>query len=283
MIDLSHLPFIFYLTVILLSIFLLSYLRFGTSPVLAKPSPSSPRSVSSCSVPSCPRILWTYHPTPPTAQQLHCLETWRKYHPAPEWTIHILTPSTVWGYAQGLPRPDTDAPLLRDPDRWEEAIALHVLYEHGGWWLHPSTYLRQPLSHWFPDKKEFVAFRYTAPPLDKGIVLDKRAIACQRRIPLLQQWRNEYMRLLGFSSIEAYLKSIYTETPYDTFTFPVDWTMTLTLQHALLKKPYPMESVHFHSVEAGPLRHEQEARGDPKKATSFALHPDSQEPMVFLS
>jgi hypothetical protein len=86
------------------------------------------------------------------------------------------------------------------------------------------------------------------------------------------------MRLLGFSSTEAYLKSISTETPLSTFTFPVDWTMTLALQHALLKRPYPMESIQFHPLEAGPLRHEQE-----KKATSLALRPDSQEPMVFLS
>lgn len=273
MTDQSRLPFIFYFTVILLSIFLLSYLRFGPSPVLAKTASST------SSATACPRILWTYHPTPPTAQQRLCLETWRVHHPEPDWTIRVLTPTTVWGYVQGLPRPDTEAPLLRDPDRWEEAIALHVLYEHGGWWLHPSTYLRQPLSRWFPEtgKKEVVAFRYTAPPLDKGIVLDKRAMACQRRIPFLRDWRDEYMRLLGFSSTEAYLKSISTETPLSTFTFPVDWTMTLALQHALLKRPYPMESIQFHSVEAGPLRHEQE-----KKGASLALRPDSQEPMVFL-
>ncbi len=274
MTDVPHIPFIFYFTLILLSIFLLSYIRYAPSPVLSKPS------CSTLLPPACPRILWTYY-SAPTAQQASCIETWRLHHPSPEWTIHILTPSTVWGYVQGLPRPDIEAPLLRDPDRWEEAIALHVLYEHGGWWLHPSTYLRQPLSHFFPDKKEVVAFRYTAPPF-KGIVLDKRAIACQRHNPLLLQWRDEYMRLLGFSSTEAYLKSIYTETPTSTFTFPVDWTMTLALQHTLLQKPYPMESVHFHSVEAGPLRHEQEARGDPKKATQRALRPDSQEPMVFL-
>lgn len=275
MTDVPHLPFIFYLAVILLSIFLLSYLRYAPSPVLAKSSPPT-------SVPACPRILWTYHARPPTAQQTLCLETWRKHHPAPEWTIHVLTPSTVWGYVQGLPRPDTEAPLLRDPDRWEEVIALHTLYEHGGWWLHPSTYLRQPLSRWFPEQKEVVAFRYTVPPLEKGIVLDKRAIACRRRHPLIRQWRDEYMRLLGFSSAEAYLRSISTETPLSTFTFPVDWTMVLALQHALLKKPYPMEAIHFHSVESGPLRHEQEARGDPKKAASLALRLDSQEPMVFL-
>ena len=271
MIDLSRIPFIFYFVVLLLSIFFMSYLRYRPSPVLTKASSH------------CPPVIWTYHRVPPTAQQKLCLETWQKHHPAPDWTIHVLTPSTVWGYVQGLPRPDTEAPLLRDLDRWEEAVALHILYEHGGWWLSPSAYLRQPLSHWFPDsEKEIVAFRYTVPPLLRGIVLDKRAIGCQRRNPLIGQWKEEYMRLLGFSSIESYLKSIFTETPQEVFRFPVDWVMTLSLQHALLQKPYPMESVHFHSVEAGPLRHEQEARGDTKKAEHLALRHDSQEAMVFL-
>lgn len=274
MIDLSHIPFIFYFVLLLLSIFFISYLRYRPSPVLSKTSLSSP----------CPLVIWTYHRTPPTAQQRLCLETWQKLHPAPDWTIHVLTPSTVWGYVQGLPHPDTEAPLLRDPDRWEEAIALHILYEHGGWWLNPSTFLRQPLSHWFPnsEKKEVVAFRYTTPQLRKGMVIDKRAIGCQRRNPLLQQWKEEYMRLLGFSSVESYLKSIFTETPLEVFRFPVDWVMTLALQHSLLQRSYPMESVTLYSVEAGPLRHEQEARGDPKKAERLALQPDSQEPMVFL-
>jgi hypothetical protein len=263
----SH--FFLFFTIIL--IFILSY--YYAPPLIRQKTPST-----------CPTILWTYHRTAsPTPRQALCLETWRNHHPASEWTINVLTPSTVRGFIHGLPDPVTEAPLLRDHDRWEEAIALHALYEHGGIWLDSHTYLRRSLSDFLPEHKEVAGFRYTAPPFCKATatVIDKRAIACQRRNPLIKQWLSEYMRLLGFSSTEEYLKSIYTETPLSTFTFPVDWVMAFALQHSLLQEPYPMESIHLYPVETGPLRHEQEARGDPKKAESIALHSDSQ-PIVFL-
>ena len=191
----------------------------------------------------------------------------------------MMTPSTVKGYIHGLPDPMTNAPLLRDPDRWEEAISLHALYEHGGIWIHSDTYLRRSLTDWLPGRKEMAVFRYTDPAM-KGILLDKRLIACQRHHPLIKQWRDEYMRLLAFSSVEAYLASIYTEAPLSTFTFPIDWTMALTLQDILLQRPYPMESIHLLPVETGPLQHERDARGDPKKAKFIGLH--GSEPIVFL-
>ena len=265
MLDIFPHPII--LTIAILAIFALSYCY--VPPLIRQKTPST-----------CPTILWTYHRTAsPTPRQALCLETWRNHHPAPEWTINVLTPSTVRGFIHGLPDPATEAPLLRDPDRWEEAIALHTLYEHGGIWLDSHTYLRRSLSDLLPEHKEVAGFRYTA--LGTATAIDKRAIACQRRNPLIKQWLSEYMRLLGFSSTEEYLKSIYTETPLSTFTFPVDWVMAFALQHSLLQEPYPMESVHLYPVETGPLRHEQEARGDPKKAERIALHSDSQ-PIVFL-
>ena len=258
------------LTAVILSIFVISY--YYAPPLVRQKTPSS-----------YPTVIWTYHSATPTPRQSLCLETWRKHHPAPEWTIRILTPSTVKGYLHGLPDPYTEAPLLRDLDRWEEAIALHVLYEHGGIWLDSHTYLRHSLEDFLPGHTEVATFRYTIRPFDStAIVIDKRAIACQRRNPLIKQWLDEYMRLLAFSSVEEYLKSIYTQTPLSTFTFPVDWVMALALQHSLLQNPYPMESVHMYPIETGPLRHEQEARGDPKKAERIALFPDSKEPIVFL-
>ena len=271
MLDIFPHPII--LTIAILAIFALSYCY--VPPIIRQKTPST-----------CPTILWTYHRTAsPTARQALCLETWRNHHPAPKWTINVLTPSTVRGFIHGLPDPATEAPLLRDPDRWEEAIALHTLYEHGGIWLDSHTYLRRSLSDLLPEHKEVAGFRYTAlgtaTATATATVIDKRAIACQRRNPLIKQWLSEYMRLLGFSSTEEYLKSIYTETPLSTFTFPVEWVMAFALQHSLLQEPYPMESVHLYPVETGPLRHQQEARGDPKKAERIALHSDSQ-PIVFL-
>lgn len=236
---------------------------------------------------SIPHILWTYHAKEtPTPRQALCLTSWRTFHPEPTWRIHVLTPSTVHGYLHGLPNLLYQAPLLRDPDRWEETLALHALTEHGGIWLHPHTYLRQPLdkSLGFSNKKEIVAFSYHTPGPSHALVLEKRLLASPPRNPFMENWKQEYMRLQAFPSVDAYLRSLPTEAHYLPLpsSLATEWVMTLALQHALLQHPYPMESIHLLSVQHGPLRHLYEARGDSKKADAIALSPASSEPVVFL-
>lgn len=229
-----------------------------------------------------PRILWTYHTKDtPTPRQALCLASWRAHHPEPAWRIHVLTPQTVHGYLHGLPNLHYQAPLLRDPDRWEETIALHALTEHGGIWIHPHTYLRQPLdTSLMTNKKEIFGFSYRADKDTRAVTvptLDKRLLASPPRNPFTERWKQEYMRILAFPSVEAYVRSLPP-----VLTLPAEWVMTLALQHALLQHPYPMESIHLLPIEEGPIRHLYEARGDPKKAEAIALHSASTEPIVFL-
>jgi hypothetical protein len=261
--------------VLFLFILLVTYIIGKDRPLLSKSDQ-----------PLVPRILWTYLPKEsPTPRQALCIKSWRKLHPAPEWQIHVLTPSTVHGYLHRLPNLHYQAAILRDLERWEETVALHALTEHGGIWIHPHTYLRKPLDKalGWDNKKEVFAFCYSKG--DKP-VLDKRLLASPPRNPFMEHWKMEYMRLQAYPSVEAYIKSLPTEAQHLPFhTEPIqstEWVMTLTLQHALLQHPYPMESVHFLSVEDGPLRHLYEARGDPKKAEVIALSPASTEPIVCL-
>ena len=237
-----------------------------------------------------PRILWTYlHQETPTPRQTLCLDSWRQHHPPPTWTLRILTPKTVHGFLHGLPEPQRDAPLLRDPERWEEAVALHALVEHGGVWLHPHTFLTQPLDQWlFPGRKEVAVFRHTRPPFSSSpsapLFVDRRALAAPKGNPFLQRWRTEYMRILSYPSVSAYLRSIPFPDPHPFQSLPSpslapSWVMTFALQHALLINPYPMESVQLHSAEEGPLRHLEEARGDNEKAELLAL----RQRIAFLS
>lgn len=221
-----------------------------------------------------------------------------------------MTPETVRGFLHQLPHLH-EAPIFRDPECWQEIIALTTLEEHGGIWLDPDTLLRAPLDDFLPDSKELAAFQYTLPscplsplpsrglsnpPLPPSIpdrnpppstsppFLDKRIIASIPRHPMVSQWRSEYLRIMAYPSVEAYLQSLPALlAPYLHFSYPVDWVMSLTLQHTLLVKPYPMESLHLLSIDksrSGPLQHLVEAKGDIKKAEPIALN--SKEPIVFL-
>lgn len=279
--SLSMESFTFLIFVWVIISLLIAYVLRGKGNKEAKESPFA-----------TPRILWTYlHQETPTPRQALCIDSWRKHHPAPHWSLRILTPKTVYGYLHGLPDLRRDAPLLRDPKRWEEAVALHALIEHGGVWLHPHTRLTQPLHAWLlPGRTEVAAFRYLRPPFSPSptapLFLDRRALAAPKGNPFIRRWYTEYMRLLAFPSVEAYLRSLPFPDPSPLSFLPSpslapDWVMTLALQHALLIQPYPMESVHFHPVEEGPLRHQEDARGDPKKEESLALSAWDR-PMIFL-
>lgn len=236
-----------------------------------------------------PKTIWTYHPNEtPTSFEQWCLESWRHHHP--NFKVNVLTPKTWKGYVRILD-PEKDAPLLRDQERWKEALELHILEEHGGVWLDSHVYLHECLENWlFPRHGECAGFHYTSTEyhlhdkngkiLDEIPLLDKRCLASEKGNPLIRQWRDEYMRILSYPSIDAYLKSIYTYTPINQFTFPVEWVMPLSLQHVLLKSPYPMESIILHSSEDGPLRHEKDGKGDQKKADD--LGKKSKERIIFF-
>ena len=55
---------------------------------------------------------------------------------------------------------------------------------------------------------------------------------------------------------------------------------SFSLQHELLKNPYPMESILLQPIENGPMEHYEKGKGDKKKAISIGLQ--SMKPIVFL-
>jgi hypothetical protein len=184
-----------------------------------------------------PSVLWTYHRDPnPTQQQQHALDTWRRHHPT--WRIHVLTPDTVHGYLHGLPDWQ-NAGLLRAPALWEDLVALHVIYEHGGVWLESTTALHQPIQ--LPEKEVAVV------PLRPHSLIRRHAFAGQRRSPFFRHWRDEYLRLLQYPSVTHYLQSIFTITPLDNLS-PEEHVTALALEHSLLKDPFPPESIATEGV-----------------------------------
>lgn len=279
---LSRLIHVCYISLFIIIVLLINWKLYHKLPIFSKERENY----------RIPKKIWTYHRgETPTYFEAWCLESWRRLHP--DFEICVLTPVTWKGYTR-IPNPETDAPLLRDPDRWEEALQLHVLEEHGGVWLDSHVYLRECLEDWlFPRHGECAGFHYTSKdyifivsqekqkPDHHVPLVDRRCLGAEKGNPLLRQWRDEYMRLLSFPSVEAYLKSIYTATSLEQFTFPVDWVMPLALQHVLLKKPYPMESFLLHSSEEGPLKHEMHGRGDKKKAEDIGKQ--SKERIVFFT
>ncbi len=226
-----------------------------------------------------PKKIWTYHDSEtPTKLQQQCYSSWRAHHPTYE--IIVLTPKTYQGYVVIPER--SSVPLWRDRERWEEALSLYALAEHGGLWLDSQTLLNAPVSEWlFPRFGECSMFQWdsrTKQPLQPFI--DHRCIAANKDSRLIQQWKDELLRLLAYSSTDSYLQSLTVSTPLDTVAFPADWLSSFALQHILHYRPYPMESIILHSIEKGPMAHYEEGKGDKKKAVDAGLH--SKQPIVFF-
>jgi hypothetical protein len=226
-----------------------------------------------------PKKIWTYQDSEtPTRLQEHCYHTWKKYHP--DYEIIILTPKTSKGYVQIPER--ASVPLWRDRERWEEALCLYTLAEHGGLWLDSRTQLHGSVNYWlFPKFGECSLFywkQHTKKETEPFV--DRRCIAANRDSLFIKRWKEEVERLLGHPSVESYLRSIFTSTPLDDFSFPAEWLTSFSLQHELLKRPYPMESILLQPVENGPMEHYEHGRGDKKKAMEIGLK--STKPIVFL-
>lgn len=226
-----------------------------------------------------PKKIWTYQDSEtPTHLQEECYRSWRMYHP--DYEIYILTPKTYQGYIQ-IPERQSIA-LWRDRERWEEILTLYTLSEHGGLWLDSHTKLHGSVNQWlFPKFGECSAFywkTYTISNTEPFI--DRRCIAANRDSLFIRRWKEEVERLIQYPSIDKYLRSIYTSTPLTQFTHPEEWVLSFSLQHELLKRPYPMESILLQPVEDGPMKHYEEGRGDKKKAINIGLL--SKRSIVFL-
>jgi hypothetical protein len=226
-----------------------------------------------------PKKIWTYHDTEtPTPLQQLCYETWMIHHK--DYEIVILTPKTYQGFVRIPER--SSVPLWRDRQRWEEALCLYTLAEHGGLWLDSRTKLQGPVSHWlFPHYAECSVFywkQHTHNTLQPFI--DLRCVGANRDSLFIRRWKTEVARLTGYPSVAAYLSSLTTSTPISDFTFPAEWMASFSLQHVLHHQPYPMESIILHPIEDGPMAHYEDGRGDKKKAMEIGLR--SKRPIVFL-
>ena len=156
-----------------------------------------------------PRTIWTFWDDAdkvPAIVQM-CIATWRKHNP--DYSLTVLTMDNHMKYTGGV-----DVRKIKHNDSKQRAsdfVRLLVLAEHGGVWCDASTICLQSLD-WVQRKlssnpdADFVGFYLDGwTRIQQFPVIESWWFACIPRSPLGCAWRDEFMGMQEYPSIDAWL------------------------------------------------------------------------------
>ncbi|PNG99467.1 hypothetical protein TSOC_014753, partial [Tetrabaena socialis] len=179
-----------------------------------------------------PKVLWTYWEDvvmPPVVR--FAIDSWKRWNPS--WTIHVITNKTIGLYV--------DVTTFRHADslqRLSDYVRLNVLAEHGGVWSDASIIMTQSLD-WMlrdMDASRCTFFGYYLDGFTTDMrypILESWFFACTPRNPFVHQWRDAFMLLNEFDSVEAYIAHVRATTDLQNLSIPEYLTIHVAAQLAM--------------------------------------------------
>lgn len=162
-----------------------------------------------------PKIIWTFWDGEPSKVVKKCIESWKYYNP--NYEIRILNKSN---YSQYI---DYDLEYIKHSKeslaRYSDYIRLAVLSRHGGIWMDASIICHAPFD-WIHGIQtatgcEMIGFHFddfTIPELLQiSPVIESWFFACVPNSKFMNDWCNEFYRTELFSTIDDYIKQLYSE------------------------------------------------------------------------
>ena len=158
-----------------------------------------------------PKIIWTYWASidniPPIISK--CIATWKNY--SPDYTINLITSDNIKTFID-MSYEDLKAISWNDgPTRDSDIVRLNVLARHGGFWLDASIICTVSLD-WIqmrPSDADFFGFYLKGWTNDSRYpVIENWMFACVVGSPFVTAWRDEFMRIGDYQSIQAYIDDV---------------------------------------------------------------------------
>jgi len=153
-----------------------------------------------------PKIIWTFWEGDTTDLVKKCMNTWKKYNP--DYKIIILNRENMKEYIQ-----DVDVFNLRfsdSPARISDFARLNVLSKFGGVWVDATCIITESFE-WFPNY-EYIGY-YTR--IDKNSEefknIESWFFACIPGSSFVSKWRDEFMRINEYDSIDDYIRNVETD------------------------------------------------------------------------
>lgn len=223
--------------------------------------------------PAFPRVMYTYWHDPNAVPQTvrECMASWARHNPG--FRVVLLHPGNAAHFAPDLDR------LMKHPrfsdmlQRTSDLVRACVLARNGGYWVDASVFMRAPLDAWLfrgaPADVEFAGFyidKHTSRRPGASPTIENWFFGCAAGSPFARKWRDEFVRLADYESVDAYVESLRAA---GVDFSGVEWPLYLT-QHlaalAVLKNYDHRGRVHLHRAEDSAFKYLVDGGWDPEPA-----------------
>lgn len=223
-----------------------------------------------------PKCIWTFWDTEDIPEIVEkCMETWKKH--CPDYTITLLTPNTLSTFLPShIAESVLHLPYYSDtPQRLSDFVRLHMLCEHGGYWLDSSIMLFDSLSCFGVKqqlhKTEYVGYYIEGFTTDKNNpVVENWFMGCVKNSAFVRNWRNEFMRIGTYGTSESYVKhvrmcGINLQNIKDTHYLTMHVAAQVVLQR-IYNEPSQQKPYYLEKAEDGPFEYLASNQWDSKLA-----------------
>ena len=233
-----------------------------------------------------PRHIWTFWDSDEVPIVVReCVATWREW--CPGYAITLITPRTLAACSSdaqmilGLPYAST-------PQRLADYVRLHVLHEHGGYWLDASVILTGSLDHFAQVRggAEFVGYYHRGlTRLPSSPAIENWFFGCIPRSPLIRRWRDIFMEMNRYTTCVTYVEHARMCGVQLGIPRPLCYylTMHVAMQALLQRCPSALRRCAVSAAEDGPLAYLAATGWDSQRGVaSLGTESDIPAPIIKL-
>jgi hypothetical protein len=156
-----------------------------------------------------PKIIWTYWEGPKNTVVKECIKSWKTH--IPDYKINIINSKNIHLYMDTKKIKYWNESQQRNSD----FVRLIILAKYGGIWMDASIYATKSLEWLNKERKNKGVVGFYLPTNVTNIkypVIDSWFIACVPKHPFIIKWRDEFMSINKYPSIDSYIEKRKKDT-----------------------------------------------------------------------
>lgn len=225
-----------------------------------------------------PKIIWTYWEGNRNVVVNECIKSWKTY--MPDYKINILNSKNIHLYM--------DTKQIKfwndSPQRNSDFVRLIVLSKYGGIWMDASIYATKSLDWIDKERKGKGVVGYYLPSnvtIPKYPVIDSWFIACIPKHPFILKWRDEFMSMNSYPTIDDYVEKRKKDTDMQNVTNLNYLAIHVASQYVLQHTKGIVDTIYFKSAfDNGPFDFYYKSEWDINKALDDLCRNKNNYPLI---